>query len=305
MISYNDFKNNRKKDEKSSVLKESSNKKISKKKLNENKMVNAKEDTPKTGDLSNSIRFLKNSNHKPIIEATENIQEEIQYHTNEIIEEESQIHTSQKINPVVNEGFLSREFVEGFIGRPLNNSTQKTNNTPPPAPPPQFQQEAKRDKVKEEEYIKKEVPKEEKKEDSKSQYEEEEFEEPVYEEPKNNFNGYRIYRDKLETFECRIHVEGSTLNNTKVRLLLESNEWNSYFNGKMTPDGKCVIPLKKMSILPEGLKGTIMLEVTVEDTVFYPWKETFQVESSKKVKVDILSGKDSKNKGPKVRVSGI
>jgi hypothetical protein len=87
--------------------------------------------------------------------------------------------------------------------------------------------------------------------------------------------------------------------------LIESSEWNVYFNGKMTSDGKCVIPLKKMSILSEGLTGKIMLEVTVEDTVFYPWQETFQVQMSKKVRVEILSGQSQKQNGPKVRVSGI
>jgi len=132
------------------------------------------------------------------------------------------------------------------------------------------------------------------------------IEEPIYE-PTIQIDplSYKIFRDKAEIFECRVQVEGANVNNAKVRLLLESNEWNIYFDGKMSAGGKCTIPLKKMNILSEGLKGTISLEVIVEDTVFYPWKESFQVQASKKVKVEILSGKSNIKNGPKVTVSGI
>jgi hypothetical protein len=116
---------------------------------------------------------------------------------------------------------------------------------------------------------------------------------------------YKIFRDRAETFECKVHVEGASLSNTKVRLLIKSSEWNLYFDGKMGANGRCTIPLKKISILSEGLKGTISLEVTVDDTVFYPWEETFQVQASKKVKVEILSNRSQKQTGPKVTVSGI
>jgi hypothetical protein len=100
-------------------------------------------------------------------------------------------------------------------------------------------------------------------------------------------NHYKIYRDRDETFECKISVEGATLSNAFVRLILESDSWNVLFTGKIYRDGRCVVPLKKMSIFPEGTIGKAHLEVIIDDSMFVPWEETFQVEGAKKVKVEI------------------
>jgi hypothetical protein len=100
-------------------------------------------------------------------------------------------------------------------------------------------------------------------------------------------NHYKIYRDRDETFECKISVEGATLSNSFVRLILESDSWNILFTGKIYRDGRCVVPLKKMSIFPEGTIGKAHLEVIIDDSIFVPWEETFQVEGAKKVKVEI------------------
>ena len=98
---------------------------------------------------------------------------------------------------------------------------------------------------------------------------------------------YQIFRDKTETFECKIAVEGSDTKNTAVRLLLESDEWNVFFPGKIV-NGVCNIPMKKLSILSPGSKGVIKIEVIVEGEIFYPWYERFQVQNSKNVKVEVV-----------------
>jgi hypothetical protein len=115
-------------------------------------------------------------------------------------------------------------------------------------------------------------------------------EEPKFEEPKIPIDplAYQIFRDKSETFECKVMIEGSNVSNTAVRLLLESQEWNIFFKGSIE-NGICRIPLKKMSILSPGLKGKIILEVIVDGEIFYPWYETFQVQNSKNVKVEVMS----------------
>lgn len=100
-------------------------------------------------------------------------------------------------------------------------------------------------------------------------------------------NYYKLYRDKDETFECKISVEGTSLINSSIRLVLESDSWNVLFFGKIYKDGRCVVPLKKLSILSEGTIGKARLEVIIDDVIFVPWEETFIVEGAKKVKVEI------------------
>ena len=111
---------------------------------------------------------------------------------------------------------------------------------------------------------------------------------------------YKLYRDKEETFECNIQVEGASLSTTTARLIVESAHMNLVFYGKLHKDGRCVVPLKKMNMLPEGTRGQIRLEVIVDDTVFSPWETNCMVEGAKKVSVDIKNKKSvSVNLGTK------
>lgn len=118
-------------------------------------------------------------------------------------------------------------------------------------------------------------------------------EEPVKEYKPSQSNNYIIYKDKSETFSCEIEVEGANISNTKVRLLVESSDWNLYFDGEINESGKVTIPLKKFSLFPEGSTGTIKMEVIADDTVFTPWEDNFEVKMSKKVSVKFNESKNS------------
>jgi hypothetical protein len=102
-------------------------------------------------------------------------------------------------------------------------------------------------------------------------------------------NYYKLYRDRDETFECKVNVEGAALSNSSARLILESDVWNLVFSGKIYKDGRCIIPLRKMTVLPEGTIGKARLEIIIDDTIFVPWEDAFMVEGLKKVSVEILS----------------
>ena len=122
---------------------------------------------------------------------------------------------------------------------------------------------------------------------------------------KNNFtklkeqveNYYSVYKDRSENFSCDVNVEGASLNETKARLILESDEWTIMFEGNIDNSGKCIIPLKKLNIFEEGQIGKIKLEVIAENTVFIPWEDDFKVKMSKKVTVQVPNSK--KNETPK------
>lgn len=119
---------------------------------------------------------------------------------------------------------------------------------------------------------------------------------------------YKLFTDKPEVFECNIKLEGASLKNSQARLIIETEDINLLFNGSITSDGKCTIPIKKLKgLLESTTEGQIKLEVIAEDTYFTPWKSNFRVEASKKLTVEVKS-QDAElitESAPKIQVSGI
>lgn len=101
---------------------------------------------------------------------------------------------------------------------------------------------------------------------------------------------YTLFTDKSEDFKCNIGVEGASIANTSARLVLENSHMNILFEGVVNTDGSCVIPIKKLkNILPEGLQGTMKLEVIADDSFFSPWQDDFKIEVNKKVTVEVAN----------------
>jgi len=119
---------------------------------------------------------------------------------------------------------------------------------------------------------------------------------------------YKLFTDKPEVFECNIKLEGASLKNSQARLIIETEDVNLLFNGSITSEGKCTIPIKKLrGLLESNTEGQIKLEVIAEDTYFTPWKSNFRVEASRKLTVEVKS-QDAKlimENAPKIQVSGI
>ena len=101
---------------------------------------------------------------------------------------------------------------------------------------------------------------------------------------------YKLFTDKSELFECSISLQGASLKKSKARLVIETPEYSLLFNGSISKGGKCEIPIKKLKgLIDEDTTGNIRLEVIAEDTFFTPWESDFEVETSKKVTVEIKS----------------
>ena len=118
---------------------------------------------------------------------------------------------------------------------------------------------------------------------------------------------YKLFTDKTELFECDIKIEGASLSNSTARLVVETNNYSLMFNGNITSDGRCKIPIRKLKgLIDESSKGNIRLEVIAEDTFFTPWKSEFEISASKKVTVEIKSQSNKKviNEN-RVRVSNV
>lgn len=111
---------------------------------------------------------------------------------------------------------------------------------------------------------------------------------------------YKLYKDKSEDFICDIAIEGVNQTDTEVRLIIESNDWNLMFLGEIK-NGKCIIPVKKLSILNEGQIGNIRLEVNADGSLFTPWSDKFIVKVDKKVTVKLNENRKKEIK-PKMDV---
>jgi TusA-related sulfurtransferase len=101
---------------------------------------------------------------------------------------------------------------------------------------------------------------------------------------------YTLYTDKQELFECSISLEGASVKNSQARLIVESDNLNLLFKGTIDSSGKCTVPIKKLkNLLEESTKGKIRLEVIADDTYFTPWESDFEVETAKKLTVEVKS----------------
>ena len=101
---------------------------------------------------------------------------------------------------------------------------------------------------------------------------------------------YKLFTDKSELFECDIKLEGASLKKSKARLVVETQDYSLLFNGNISSNGKCEIPIRKLKgLIDENTTGNIRLEVIAEDTYFTPWESDFEVDASKKVTVEVKS----------------
>jgi hypothetical protein len=99
---------------------------------------------------------------------------------------------------------------------------------------------------------------------------------------------YKVYTDKQEIFECNIFLEGASLTQATSRIIVETQDLKLLFEGTIDKDGNCKVPIKKLrGLVNEDTNGTMKLEVIAEDTYFIPWESDFEVDTAKKIKVEV------------------
>jgi hypothetical protein len=123
---------------------------------------------------------------------------------------------------------------------------------------------------------------------------------------------YKLYTDKQEIFECKIHLEGASLKDATSRIVVNTSDLNLMFEGTIDNQGNCKIPIRKLrGLVSEDTKGTMRLEVIAEDTYFEPWNSDFIVNTSKKIKVEVKGQQNQpiteskKSKKPKMIVTEV
>ena len=108
---------------------------------------------------------------------------------------------------------------------------------------------------------------------------------------------YKLYTDKQEIFECKIYLEGASLTKATSRILVETRDLKLMFEGTIDKDGNCKVPIKKLNgLLSEKDTGKMKLEVIAEETYFNPWESDFEVDTAKKIKVEVKGQGETKLK---------
>jgi hypothetical protein len=101
---------------------------------------------------------------------------------------------------------------------------------------------------------------------------------------------YQLFTDKTELFECNIKLQGASLTNSVARIVVESQDISLLFTGTIDSQGKCKIPIRKLSgLLKENTTGNLKLEVIADDAYFTPWSSEFSVLASKQITVEVKS----------------
>lgn len=99
---------------------------------------------------------------------------------------------------------------------------------------------------------------------------------------------YKVYLDKNKNFECDIKIDGAELKNSKIFLVLESEDFQIRFKGDIGYEGKVNIPIPKLkSVLKENSSGKMFLEVVADDTYFIPYTTDYSTENQLKVETVI------------------
>lgn len=95
---------------------------------------------------------------------------------------------------------------------------------------------------------------------------------------------YKLYQDINENFICDIHIDGVDIEKVTPRLVIESEGLSIMYKG-IVENGKCKIPVNKLSFFNEGQIGKIRLEVVADSSIFTPWEDSYKI--YKKVKTTI------------------
>lgn len=103
-------------------------------------------------------------------------------------------------------------------------------------------------------------------------------------------SSYKLFTDKSNNFQCKIELEGASLNSAAVRLVIEGKSRKYLYEGTVGDDGFCRVPIDRLNeIFSAGDQGSMKLEVIADDAYFVPWESTYDIDTSKKVRVEVVT----------------
>jgi len=94
----------------------------------------------------------------------------------------------------------------------------------------------------------------------------------------------RFHSDRKQVLECKVKVEGADLKDATARLVLQDEDVNRVFEGKIDVLGNCKIQLPPMDDF-KNPTGKASMEVKVKDVIFEPLREEYVI-SKRQVRVE-------------------
>ena len=88
----------------------------------------------------------------------------------------------------------------------------------------------------------------------------------------------KLFKDRKQTFECKIKIENAQLNNARARLMLSGPQMDYAFIGKVDGMGNCMVEIPPLRMF-EHKEGAAILEVMVDGGYFEPLKTDYKLVS--------------------------
>jgi len=80
----------------------------------------------------------------------------------------------------------------------------------------------------------------------------------------------KLYKDKIETFQCDLEIKGAELAKSMVRLVLEFDDGQSrLYRGTLDYNGSCEVKIPALKEVTSA-GGKAVLEVIADSTFFTP-----------------------------------
>ena len=91
-----------------------------------------------------------------------------------------------------------------------------------------------------------------------------------------------FYKNKSQTFECKVEIEGADGNKARSRLIFspKSDSKKIFFEGTVKA-GTCEIEVPPLKDVVDN--GGVVLEIIVDDTLFSPWESTYEIKEPVKI----------------------
>lgn len=86
-----------------------------------------------------------------------------------------------------------------------------------------------------------------------------------------------FYTDTPELFECLLQVDGAPLTDATARIIIACDGKEFIFDCDIDINGNCTVTIPELVDYDILGLGTIQLEVTVEDVVFYPYQDSIEI----------------------------
>ena len=102
----------------------------------------------------------------------------------------------------------------------------------------------------------------------------------------------KLHKDRKQTFECKIRIEGADLKDARARLVLSGVTMDYALSGRVDAMGNCMVEIPPLKML-ENKEGTATLEVMVDNGFFEPFRTEYKLVTREVTVTEVKVNDDS------------